>query len=121
MAYMMMLTLNDADQLDSVLSAWREIGIDHVTYVECACSRGNGQPRPHIPMRFLLEGRAAAGREPILTAFAIAPDEDAVYHCISLAEAVAGDFDESPHSTLSAWPLPILAGYPKRAPDKGLG
>jgi hypothetical protein len=118
MAYMMMLTLNHVEQLDSVLAAWQSIGINHVTYVECACSRGSGQPRPHIPMRFLLEGLGSASREPVLTAFAIAPDEESVYRCISLAEAVAGGFDASPHATLTAWPLPITAGYPKRAPAR---
>jgi hypothetical protein len=121
MPYMVMLIVRDVGQLEAVLDAWEMTQVDHVTFVESVCSHRECAEPPHIPMRFLFERLGGVREQCSFTLFAVVPDDEALDECIAQAEAVVGNFDASRNAILTAWPLPIVRGYPRRVEAEGPG
>lgn len=117
MPYMVMLVMAGPGKLDQVVAAWHEIPIDQVILLDSTCSYSRTAAKPHVPMRFVFG--LTAGREvSTRTLFAIVHDEQAVQQCIAQAESVLGPLQSSPNTVLTAWPLPIVHGYPKLGTDQ---
>jgi hypothetical protein len=119
MAYMIMLIVDNLDQLNAVLDAWEDIQVNDVTFLESTCFHRAGIQRPHIPMRFMFENLGQVREQCTLTLFAMVPDEATVHQCIAKAETALGGFDTAQNTMLTAWPLPIIKGVPKRPADGG--
>ncbi len=118
MAYMVMVVADDADQLNAILEAWKNIHIDDVVFVDSTCFHRAGVKSRHIPMRFMFE--TLGGRQQCsVTMFGIVDDETVVQQCIAQAETVIGDLDAATNALLAAWPLPIVKGFPKQPKRQG--
>jgi len=118
MTYMMMLVADDTDQLNAILRAWENIPVDDVVFIDSISYHRAGIEQPHIPMRFMFEKLEHRQRQSSVALFGIARDEAMVQQCIAQAETVIGDLDTAPNAMLVAWPLPIVKGFPKRAPGQ---
>jgi hypothetical protein len=118
MAYMMMLVVDDTDQLNAVLRAWETIPVDDVVFMDSISYHRAGIEQPHIPMRFMFEKLEHRQRQSSVVLFGIVKDEAIVQQCIAQAETVIGDLDTAPNAMVVAWPLPIVRGFPKHAPDQ---
>ena len=121
MAYMMMLVADDTDQLNEILRAWQDIHVDDVVFIDSTSYHRAVTKHLHIPMRFMFEKLEHGHRQSSVVLFGIASDEAMVQDCIAQAEKVIGDLDTVQNAMLAAWPLPIVKGFPKRAPDQREG
>jgi len=119
MAYLMMLVANDVEQINAVLKAWEDIHVDDIVLMQSTCFHRGAEDRPHIPMRFMFERLAQGQRQCSVTLFGVVRDEAMVQQCIVQVETVIGGFDIAENAMLVAWPLPIVRGFPRQAPDGG--
>lgn len=106
--FMVFFVLDDPDQLNAVLDAWKNVGVAGVTIIE---STGLNRVQHHfIPMRYV---SAVTSRERNnLTLMAIVTSEAQVQACLAAAEEVTGDLDNPNTGILAAWPLSIVKGLP---------
>lgn len=119
MAYLMMLVANDVEQINAVLKAWEDIHVDDIVLMQSTCFHRGAEDRPHIPMRFMFERLVQGQRQCSVTLFGVVRDEAMVQQCIVQVETVIGGFDIAENAMLVAWPLPIVRGFPRQAPDGG--
>lgn len=111
--YMVMFVLDNPDQLDAVLEAWRAIGVSGVTILESTGMhrRTVGRGR-HLPLRYDFAQTQAGVVETHCTLFVIVPDRDMAAQCLAAVEQMVGDLDEPQTGVLAAWPLDIVKGVP---------
>jgi len=108
--YIIFCVLDDPNQLDKVLSAWKSGGIEGVTILE---STGmHRRQKEYIPMRYILGGGEDEERGN-LTLLVIVKDPETVSRALELAEAVIGNFDHSNTGIFAAWPLEVIKGLDK--------
>jgi len=113
--YMIMLVLDDPDQLDDLLQAWRSAGIGGATIIESTgIHRRQYQP---IPMRYLYQttGSQEQGHYTLLS---IVKDESMVQACLHATEALIGDLDQPNTGIFAAWPLAVVKGLPRQSPPQ---
>lgn len=111
--HMVMFVLDDPDQLDNVLDAWRELGVSGATIIESSGLFRRQQSRP-LGARYAF-GMAVAPRRVEVhhyTLFVIVPDEATVNACLAAAESIVGDLDGPDTGVLAAWPLGVVKGVP---------
>jgi len=107
--FMVMLVLDDPDQLDEVLVAWRKAGIGGATIIESTGIHRRQQQM--IPMRYLFQ---AAGRSEVghYTLLAIVDNEKVIQDCLAATEAQVGNLDDPDTGIFAAWPLTVVKGLP---------
>ena len=107
--FMVMLVLDDPDQLDGLMEAWRKVGIGGATTLE---STGiHRRQRKLIPMRYLFQ-TAGAHEEGHFTLLAIVNNEQVIQRCLEATEALVGDLDQPNTGIFAAWPLSVVKGLP---------
>jgi len=107
---MVMFVLDNPNQLDEVLAAWRTVGVSGVTIVE---STGFHRRRAyvlgarHVASTAALTEQIAAGH---YTLFAVVPDVEAAQECLHVTESVVGDLDDQNTGIFVAWETTMTKG-----------
>lgn len=111
--HMIMFVLDNSALLDSVLEAWRGIGVSGVTIIESSGLYRQTQQHP-VGARYAFGLPRAAKRIEAgnVTLFTIVPDEAVVQACLETAEAITGNLDERNTGVLAAWELGTVKGVP---------
>lgn len=112
--YMIMFVLDDPNQLDEVLTAWRETGVSGVTFVE---SSGFHRRLRHLPgARYVLTMPEFVERieQSSYTLFSVVPDREMVQACCHATEEVVGNLDEPNTGVLVAWEVAFAKGFDTR-------
>jgi nitrogen regulatory protein PII len=107
---MVMFVLDDPNQLDKVLDAWRAVGVSGVTIME---STGFHRRRAYVlGARHLLSTSLLAERieEGHYTLFAVVPDLQAAEQCLTATERVVGDLDGQSTGIFAAWEVALTKG-----------
>lgn len=115
---MMMFVLDNPNQLDAILDAWRAIGVRGATIVE-----STGLYRRQLKIlgaRFLpslpeLVERVQQGH---YTLFVVVPDAQTVRACLTASEEVVGNLAEPNSGILVSWELDFVKGLPLPAVDR---
>ena len=117
--FMILCVIDQPDKLNSVLDAWKAIGVTGVTIIESSgLHRQRSQPR--IPMRYGL-GEAETERGNI-TLYTVVEEEATIQSCLSATEKVVGDLNDSNTGIFVAWPLSFAKGVSGKRPfgkDRG--
>lgn len=112
MMYMMMFVLDNPDHLDSILDAWKELGVGGATIFESTgyYRRRHAQP---LGARYLFGAPSAAAQssQGNLTLFSIVPDETLIQRCIETAESIVGDLDQPHTGVFASWELAMGKGF----------
>jgi hypothetical protein len=112
--YMVMFVLDNPEQLDEVLAAWRSIGVSGITILE---SSGFHRHQAHLlGARFVptlpeLSERIAQGS---YTLFSAVSTVQMVEQCLDATEQVVGNLQEPNTGVILAWPLAFARGLEKR-------
>lgn len=117
--HMIMLVLDDPDQLDSVLDAWRSAGVSGVTIMETVGAYRRETRRVHGRYLFGLPGLAESAERSQYTLFAIVPDAGAVDMCLEAAEGIIGDLIQASTGVFAAWELSSAKGVPDQLGQPG--
>jgi hypothetical protein len=113
--YMVMLVLDDPNQLDALLEAWRKAGIGGATIIE---STGiHRRQRQVIPLRYVFQ-TTGPREEGHYTLLAIVEGEQVVQNCLAATEALLGDLNQPNTGIFAAWPLYTVKGLPKSHADR---
>jgi hypothetical protein len=107
---MIMFVLDNPDQLDELLSAWRAVGMSGVTIIE-----STGFHRHHaqklatqeMPIPAALPERIDKGH---YTLFAVVPDVEAAQECLYATESVVGDLDAQSTGVFATWETTLTKG-----------
>jgi hypothetical protein len=111
---MIMFVLNNPNQLDAVLDAWREVGVNGVTIAE---TTGLHRRRARlVGARYTFGWPQALGsyEEGHYTLFAVVPDLQNVQRCLDAVEKVIGNLDEPHTGIFASWELSRVKGVPDR-------
>lgn len=114
---MIMFVLDDPNQLDAVLDAWRAVGVSGVTIAESIGAYRRQVRR--VPGRYLfgLPALAECTEQCQYTLFAIVPDSRTVDACLHAAEEIVGDLVEPNTGVFAAWKLSVAKGVPIQAAE----
>jgi hypothetical protein len=109
--YMVMLVLDNPQQLDDVLQAWQDIGIDGATITESTGAYRRNVKR--VGGRYFMGlAQPTSIGEGHYTLFVIVPTEQRAQECLAAAETVTGDLDGPNTGVFAAWQLDIVKGVP---------
>ena len=114
--FMILCVIDQPDKLNSVLDAWKAIGVTGVTIIE---SSGLHRQRsmPHIPMRYgFAESNTERGN---ITLYTVVEEEVTIQSCLSATEQVIGDLNNSNTGIFIAWPLSFAKGVSGKHPYEG--
>lgn len=112
--YMILCVIDQVDQLNAVLDAWRNNGIGGVTIVE-STGLHRHIAKHHIPMRYSF-GSTSAERGNI-TLLTVVETEEIVQRCLEITESITGDFDGPDTGIFVAWPVGFAKGVTRRLPE----
>lgn len=107
---MVMFVLDDPDQLDEVLSAWRAVGMSGVTIIESSgFHRRQAQKlaAQQFTVPTTLSERIDKGH---YTLFAVVPDIEAAQECLYATESVVGDLDAQSTGVFVTWATTLTKG-----------
>lgn len=107
---MVMFVLDDPDQLDEVLSAWRAVGMSGVTIIESSGFHRR-QAKKLTAQQFTvsatLHERIDKGH---YTLFAVVPDIEAAQECLYATESVVGNLDAQSTGVFVTWETTLTKG-----------
>ena len=107
--FMIMFVLDDPDQLDALLEAWKKAGVRGATIVE---STGiHRRQKKFLPMRYVFQTTGNV-EESHYTLFAIVESDKVVQACLQATEKLVGDLDNPNTGVFAAWPLAVVKGLP---------
>lgn len=107
--FMIMFVLDDPDQLDALLEAWKKAGVRGATIVE---STGiHRRRKKFLPMRYVFQTTGNV-EESHYTLFAIVESDEVVQACLQATEKLVGDLDNPNTGVFAAWPLAVVKGLP---------
>jgi len=120
---MVMFVLHDPDRLDTVLDAWRALGVTGVTILETIGAHSRKLRQRFVGARYAFGMGQGATQLQVgnYTLLAVVPDQDTVRACLAAAENVVGDLDDADTGVLMAWQLDITKGITSGAPHAGQG
>lgn len=107
---MVMFVLDNPEQLDEVLSAWRSVGMSGVTIIESTgFHRRQAQKlaAQQINVPVSLSERVEKGH---YTLFAVVPDVEAAQECLYATESVVGDLDAQSTGVFVTWATTLTKG-----------
>ncbi len=111
--YMIVCVIDQPENLNPVLAAWRKEGIGGVTILESTGLHRLTQ-QPHVPMRYAYGNpNAERGNFTLLT---VVEREETIQRCLEITEAVVGDFDKPNTGIFVAWPLAFTKGVIGKLP-----
>lgn len=119
---MVMFVLDDPDQLDEVLDAWRAIGVSGATILESSGLYRRREPK-RVGARYAFGLDLGAQHVEIghYTLFVIVPDAATVRLCLDAVEAVVGDLAQPNTGIFAAWEVPFVKGVPDHLRNPGDG
>lgn len=107
--YLIMFVLNNPDQLQDVLQAWKKKGVRGATIIE---STGFHRVlRASVHMRYFFQTSTEV-EEGHYTLFVLVEKEQDVWNCLQATEQVVGDLDKPNTGVFAAWPVTIVKGLP---------
>lgn len=109
--YMVMLVLDNPDQLDDVLTALQDAGIQGVTISDSTGAHRRQLKR--IGRRYLMTFGLPTDyqeKEGHYTLFTIVPDSAMLETYVQAVETVIGDLDEPHTGVVAAWPISYVKG-----------
>lgn len=112
--YMILCVVDQVDQLNTVLDAWRNNGIRGVTIVE-STGLHRHIAKLHIPMRYTF-GSASAERGNV-TLLTVVETEEMARRCLEITESITGDFDDPNTGIFVAWPVGFAKGVNREQPE----
>ncbi len=116
---MVMLVLDIADRLDTVLAAWDAAGACGATIAETTGAYRRAAHR-HVLAPYVVGGAGLIDMERgNYTLWAIVPDAEMAQRCLAAAEGVVGDLDHPGTGVFAAWPLALIKGVPRQAAGGG--
>jgi hypothetical protein len=107
---MVMFVLDNPDQLDDLLTAWRAVGMSGVTIIESTgFHRRHAQKLAVQPMALpaTLGERIDKGH---YTLFAVVPDVEAAQECLYATESVVGNLDAQSTGVFATWETTLTKG-----------
>lgn len=107
---MVMFVLDNPDQLDEVLIAWRAVGMSGVTIIE-----STGFHRRQAQKLVAQQSTVPATRSERIemghyTLFAVVPDVEAAQECLYATESVVGDLDAQSTGVFVTWETTLTKG-----------
>lgn len=109
--YMIMFVLNDTDNLEDIIQAWNDIGVNRITVMP---STGLGKLkkaalRDDIPLIPSLEDLIAHTEIASRTLFTVVKNEDVIDQVVSQTEKIIGDLNKP--NTGVIFVLPVARAY----------
>jgi hypothetical protein len=111
--YMIVCVIDQPEQLNAVLHAWKENGITGITILESTGLHRLSE-QPHIPMRYVF-GSTHSERGNI-TLFTVVETEAFIQRCLEITETIVGDFNGPNTGIFVAWPLDFAKGVLGKQP-----
>jgi hypothetical protein len=106
--FMILCVIDDPEQIEPVLDAWKKAGLPGITIVESTgVHRHHGTQ--HVPMRYLFGGSANEERGNY-TLFSVVETEALIQRCMEVTESVIGSFDLPNTGVFTAFPLLVAKG-----------
>jgi len=107
---MVMFVLDNPDQLDEVLTAWRAVGMSGVTIIESSGFHRRQVQKlavEQLTVPAVLNERIDKGH---YTLFAVVPDVEAAQECLYATESVVGDLDAQSTGVFVTWATTLTKG-----------
>ena len=112
--YMCMFVLDNPDFLDTLLSAWDEVGIRGATILESTGSYRFRSQRNKLHMRYLPDAHQLFTEHYNYTLFVMVADKQEAELCLQKAEGVMGDLNDPNTGVFAAWSLDLFKGVGPR-------
>jgi nitrogen regulatory protein PII len=109
--YLVIVTIDDLDLLEDVLSAWEAVGVTGATVFETSGMGrvATGGLRDDMPLLPRLSDFIQVRHESSRTIFSVVGDEDMVDAMVEAAQRIVGDFNQP--NTGILYVLPVLRAY----------